>query len=657
MQGGDVFDYIKKVTSDIGLDGSDAKSMTNFMTDFNKLDIKGPDVYDHVFGKLQDCKTMQIGFDTSIVKRTFGDTKTFVNVLFDKFKEEGINVNKAKFYNLINQAAWENSSGNRGAIDVISLPDVKSSAENVEAINKVLKDVLGDSTVSKGHTVIGVLNAPMKFTKTVKEIITSFNPKWDFGLLYMPIFKKGLILHNELTNKDYQINNIKQDVPLSEFKPLLNNQAAKKMVDKEKEIIDAQYEEIEESLKQLEWERLFETDNLPAVINKGNTLPAVVNKGNTLPAVVNKGNTLPAVVNKGNTLPAVVNKGNTLPATTNKGNTLPAVVNNNGGGLPTTTGNNLPVPVGNREVVLKQQGEIIKREQKELQAYQQGDVNCTVFYSPAVDNQMAMAFSSPFNVVCVNPKVAENNENGVDRPLFKKGLFKFYTFKTDKSNQKEFTEYLRKQMKDSVMKTYEIIKFAALNYQILKEEDGKLMVGDKAQNTSIPALGNFTPQEFCDIFNGDKDAYEFYKAEYAGDSTSTESQQPQNGQENGQENTQQTSQQNSQENTQQRNLPSPNQSQQQSGQQGNSQSNQNQTTQPQNNGGNNVTNNNTQTNQQQSSNGSDTQSQSNQQQPKSNNNTNQQNKQGNGKKSLKWYQSSGIGLKARKTKVSTLMTR
>ena len=298
------------------------------------------------------------------------------------------------------------------------------------------------------------------------------------------------------------------------------------MVDKEKEIIDAQYEEIEESLKQLEWERLFETDNLPAVVNKGNTLPAVVNKGNTLPSVVNK--------------------GNTLPTTTNKGNTLPAVVNNNGGGLPTTTGNNLPVPVGNREVVLKQQGEIIKREQKELQAYQQGDVNCTVFYSPAVDNQMAMAFSSPFNVVCVNPKVAENNENGVDRPLFKKGLFKFYTFKTDKSNQKEFTEYLRKQMKDSVMKTYEIIKFAALNYQILKEEDGKLMVGDKAQNTSIPALGNFTPQEFCDIFNGDKDAYEFYKAEYAGGSTSTESQQPQNGQENGQENTQQTSQQNSQ---------------------------------------------------------------------------------------------------------------
>ena len=647
--GGDVFDYIKKVTSDIGLDGSDAKSMTNFMTDFNKLDIKGPDVYDHVFGKLQDCKTMQIGFDTSIVKRTFGDTKTFVNVLFDKFKEEGINVNKAKFYNLINQAAWENSSGNRGAIDVISLPDVKSSAENVEAINKVLKDVLGDSTVSKGHTVIGVLNAPMKFTKTVKEIITSFNPKWNFGLLYMPIFKKGLILHNELTNKDYQINNIKQDVPLSEFKPLLNNQAAKKMVDKEKEIIDAQYEEIEESLKQLEWERLFETDNLPAVINKGNTLPAVVNKGNTLPAVVNKGNTLPAVVNKGNTLPAVVNKGNTLPATTNKGNTLPAVVNNNGGGLPTTTGNNLPVPVGNREVVLKQQGEIIKREQKELQAYQQGDVNCTVFYSPAVDNQMAMAFSSPFNVVCVNPKVAENNENGVDRPLFKKGLFKFYTFKTDKSNQKEFTEYLRKQMKDSVMKTYEIIKFAALNYQILKEEDGKLMVGDKAQNTSIPALGNFTPQEFCDIFNGDKDAYEFYKAEYAGGSTSTESQQPQNGQENGQENTQQTSQQNSQENTQQRNLPSPNQSQQQSGQnQGNSQSNQNQTTQPQNNGGNNVTNNNTQTNQQQSSNGSDTQSQSNQQQPKSNNNTNQQNKQGNGKKSLKWYQKFCNWIKSKK---------
>ena len=646
--GGDVFDYIKKVTSDIGLDGSDAKSMTNFMTDFNKLDIKGPDVYDHVFGKLQDCKTMQIGFDTSIVKRTFGDTKTFVNVLFDKFKEEGINVNKAKFYNLINQAAWENSSGNRGTIDVISLPDVKSSAENVEAINKVLKDVLGDSTVSKGHTVIGVLNAPMKFTKTVKEIITSFNPKWDFGLLYMPIFKKGLILHNELTNKDYQINNIKQDVPLSEFKPLLNNQAAKKMVDKEKEIIDAQYEEIEESLKQLEWERLFETDNLPAVINKGNTLPAVVNKGNTLPAVVNKGNTLPAVVNKGNTLPAVVNKSNTLPATTNKGNTLPAVVNNNGGGLPTTTGNNLPFPVGNREVALKQQGEIIKREQKELQAYQQGDVNCTVFYSPAVDNQMAMAFSSPFNVVCVNPKVAENNENGVDRPLFKKGLFKFYTFKTDKSNQKEFTEYLRKQMKDSVMKTYEIIKFAALNYQILKEEDGKLMVGDKAQNTSIPALGNFTPQEFCDIFNGDKDAYEFYKAEYAGGSTSTESQQPQNGQENGQENTQQTSQQNSQENTQQRNLPSPNQSQQQSGQnQGNSQSNQNQTTQPQNNGGNNVTNNNTQTNQQQPSNGSDTQSQSNQQ-PKSNNNTNQQNKQGNGKKTLKWYQKFWNWIKGKK---------
>ena len=620
--GGDVFDYIKKVTSDIGLDGSDAKSMTNFMTNFNKLDIKGPDVYDHVFGKLQDCKTMQIGFDTSIVKRTFGDTKTFINVLFDKFKEEGINVNKAKFYNLINQAAWENSSGNRGAIDVISLPDVKSSAENVEAINKVLKDVLGDSTVSKGHTVIGVLNAPMKFTKTVKEIITSFNPKWNFGLLYMPIFKKGLILHNELTNKDYQINNIKQDVPLSEFKPLLNNQAAAKMVDKEKEIIDAQYEEIKESLKQLEWERLFETDNLPAVINKGNTLPAVVNKGNTLPDVVNKGNTLPAVVNK----------GNTLPATTNKGNTLPAVVNNNGGGLPTTTGNNLPVPVGNREVVLKQQGEIIKREQKELQAYQQGDVNCTVFYSPAVDNQMAMAFSSPFNVVCVNPKVAENNENGINRPLFKKGLFKFYTFKTDKSNQKEFTEYLRKQMKDSVLKTYEIIKFAALNYQILKEEDGKLMVGDKAQNTSIPALGNFTPQEFCDIFNGDKDAYEFYKAEYAGGSTSTETQQPQNGQENGQKNTQQASQQNNQENTQQRN----------------SQSNQNQTTQPQNNGGNNVTNNNTQTNQQQSSNGSDTQSQSNQQQPKSNNNTNQQNKQGNGKKSLKWYQKFWNWIKGKK---------
>lgn len=620
--GGDVFDYIKKVTSDIGLDGSDAKSMTNFMTNFNKLDIKGPDVYDHVFGKLQDCKTMQIGFDTSIVKRTFGDTKTFINVLFDKFKEEGINVNKAKFYNLINQAAWENSSGNRGAIDVISLPDIKSSAENVEAINKVLKDVLGDSTVSKGHTVIGVLNAPMKFTKTVKEIITSFNPKWNFGLLYMPIFKKGLILHNELTNKDYQINNIKQDVPLSEFKPLLNNQAAAKMVDKEKEIIDAQYEEIKESLKQLEWERLFETDNLPAVINKGNTLPAVVNKGNTLPDVVNKGNTLPAVVNK----------GNTLPATTNKGNTLPAVVNNNGGGLPTTTGNNLPVPVGNREVVLKQQGEIIKREQKELQAYQQGDVNCTVFYSPAVDNQMAMAFSSPFNVVCVNPKVAENNENGINRPLFKKGLFKFYTFKTDKSNQKEFTEYLRKQMKDSVLKTYEIIKFAALNYQILKEEDGKLMVGDKAQNTSIPALGNFTPQEFCDIFNGDKDAYEFYKAEYAGGSTSTETQQPQNGQENGQKNTQQASQQNNQENTQQRN----------------SQSNQNQTTQPQNNGGNNVTNNNTQTNQQQSSNGSDTQSQSNQQQPKSNNNTNQQNKQGNGKKSLKWYQKFWNWIKGKK---------
>ena len=613
--GGDVFDYIKKVTSDIGLDGSDAKSMTNFMTDFNKLDIKGPDVYDHVFGKLQDCKTMQIGFDTSIVKRTFGDTKTFVNVLFDKFKEEGINVNKAKFYNLINQAAWENSSGNRGAIDVISLPDVKSSAENVEAINKVLKDVLGDSTVSKGHTVIGVLNAPMKFTKTVKEIITSFNPKWDFGLLYMPIFKKGLILHNELTNKDYQINNIKQDVPLSEFNPLLNNQAAKKMVGKEKEIIDAQYEEIKESLKQLEWERLFETDNLPAVINKGNTLQAVVNKDNTLPSVVNK--------------------GNTLPATTNKGNSLPAVVNNNGGGLPTTTGNNLPVPVGNREVVLKQQGEIIKREQKELQAYQQGDVNCTVFYSPAVDNQMAMAFSSPFNVVCVNPKVAENNENGVDRPLFKKGLFKFYTFKTDKSNQKEFTEYLRKQMKDSVMKTYEIIKFAALNYQILKEEDGKLMVGNKAQNTSIPALGNFTPQEFCDIFNGDKDAYEFYKAEYA--VGYTETQQPKNNQQNGQRNDQQN------------NLSSPNQSQPQSERpQGNSQSNQNQTTQPQNNGRNSVTNNNTQTNQRQSSNGSNTQSQSNQHQPQLNNNKNQQNKQGNGKKSLKWYQKFWNWIKGKK---------
>ena len=613
--GGDVFDYIKKVTSDIGLDGSDAKSMTNFMTDFNKLDIKGPDVYDHVFGKLQDCKTMQIGFDTSIVKRTFGDTKTFVNVLFDKFKEEGINVNKAKFYNLINQAAWENSSGNRGAIDVISLPDVKSSAENVEAINKVLKEVLGDSTVSKGHTVIGVLNAPMKFTKTVKEIITSFNPKWDFGLLYMPIFKKGLILHNELTNKDYQINNIKQDVPLSEFKPLLNNQDAKKMVGKEKEIIDAQYEEIEESLKQLEWEKLFETDNLPAVVNKGNTLQAVVNKGNTLPSVVNK--------------------GNTLPATTNKGNTLPAVVNNNGGGLPTTTGNNLPVPVGNREVVLKQQGEIIKREQKELQAYQQGDVNCTVFYSPAVDNQMAMAFSSPFNVVCVNPKVAENNENGVDRPLFKKGLFKFYTFKTDKSNQKEFTEYLRKQMKDSVMKTYEIIKFAALNYQILKEEDGKLMVGNKAQNTSIPALGNFTPQEFCDIFNGDKDAYEFYKAEYA--VGYTETQQPKNNQQNGQRNDQQN------------NLSSPNQSQPQSERpQGNSQSNQNQTTQPQNNGRNSVTNNNTQTNQRQSSNGSNTQSQSNQHQPQLNNNKNQQNKQGNGKKPLKWYQKFWNWIKGKK---------
>lgn len=602
--GGDVFDYIKKVTSDIGLDGSDAKSMTNFMTDFNKLDIKGPDVYDHVFGKLQDCKTMQIGFDTSIVKRTFGDTKTFVNVLFDKFKEEGINVNKAKFYNLINQAAWENSSGNRGAIDVISLPDVKSSAENVEAINKVLKEVLGDSTVSKGHTVIGVLNAPMKFTKTVKEIITSFNPKWDFGLLYMPIFKKGLILHNELTNKDYQINNIKQDVPLSEFKPLLNNQAAKKMVDKEKEIIDAQYEEIEESLKQLEWKRLFETEKT-------------------------------AVINKGNTLPAVVNKGNTLPATTNKRNTLPAVVNNNGGGLPTTTGNNLPVPVGNREVVFKQQGEIIKREQKELQAYQQGDVNCTVFYSPAVNNQMAMAFSSPFNVVCVNPKVAENNENGIDRPLFKKGLFKFYTFKTDKSNQKEFTEYLRKQMKDSVMKTYEIIKFAALNYQILKEEDGKLMVGGKAQNTSITALGNFTPQEFCDIFNGDKDAYEFYKAEYA--VGYTETQQPKNNQQNGQRNDQQN------------NLSSPNQSQPQSERpQGNSQSNQNQTTQPQNNGRNSVTNNNTQTNQRQSSNGSNTQSQSNQHQPQLNNNKNQQNKQGNGKKPLKWYQKFWNWIKGKK---------
>ena len=637
--GGNVFDYIKKVTSDIGLDGTDAKSMTNFMTDFNKLDIKGPDVYDHVFGKLQDCKTMQIGFDTSIVKRTFGDTKTFVNVLFDKFKEEGINVNKAKFYNLINQAAWENSAGNRGAIDVISLPDVKASAENVEAINTVLKDVLGDNTVSKGHTVIGVLNAPMKFTKTVKEIITSFNPKWNFGLLYMPIFKKGLILHNELTNKDYQINNIKQDVPLSEFKPLLNNQAAKKMVDKEKEIIDAQYEEIEESLKQLEWERLFETDNLPAVVNQRNTLPAVVNQKNTLPAVVNN--------------------GNTLPATTNQRNTLPAVVKNDGGSLPATTGNNLPVPAGNKEVVLKQQGEIIKREQKELQAYQQGDVNCTVFYSPAVDNQMAMAFSSPFNVVCVNPKVAENNEDGVSKPLFKKGLFKYYTFKTDKSNQKEFTEYLRKQMKDSVMKTYEIIKFAALNYQILKEKDGKLIVGDKAQNTSIPTLGNFTPQEFCDIFNGDKDAYEFYKAEYAGGSTNL--QQPQNGQENGQENTQQISQQNNQkntqqisqqnnqENTQQTNPSSPNQSQAQSEQQPkNSQSNQNQNTQPQNNGGNITTNNNTQTNRQKSSNGSNTQSQSNQQQSQPNNNTNQQNKQGNGKKPLKWYQKFWNWIKGKK---------
>lgn len=618
--GGNVFDYIKKVTSDIGLDGSDAKSMTNFMKDFNELDIKGPDVYDHVFGKLQDCKTMQIGFDTSIVKQTFGDTKTFVNVLFDKFKEEGINVNQAKFYNLINQAAWENSAGNQGAIDVLSLPDVKASAENVEAINNVLKDVLGDSTVSKGHTVIGVLNAPMKFTKTVKEIITSFNPKWDFGLLYMPIFKKGLILHNELTNKDYQINNIKQDVPLSEFKPLLNNQAAKKMVDKEKEIIDAEYDEVKESLKQLEWERLFETDNLPAVINKGNTLPAVTKKGNTSPTVVNK--------------------GNTLPATTNKGNTLPAVVNNDGGGLPATTGNNLPVPVGNREVVLKQQREIIKRELEELQAYQQGNVNCTVFYSPAVDNQMAMAFSSPFNVVCVNPKVAENNENGVNKPLFKKGLFKFYTFKTDKSNQKEFAEYLRKQMKDSVMKTYEIIKFAALNYQILKEENGKLTVGDKAQNTSIPALGNFTPQEFCDIFNGDKDAYEFYKAEYADGYTST--QQPQNDQ--------QTIQQNGQGNVQQNNLSSSNQSQPQSEHpQGNSQSNQNQTTQPQNNGGNSVTNNNTKTNRQQSSNGSTTQSQSNQQYPqKSNNNTNQQNNQGNGKKSLKWYQKFWNWIKGKK---------
>ena len=270
-----------------------------------------------------------------------------------------------------------------------------------------------------------------------------------------------------------------------------------------------------------------------------------------------------------------------------------------------------------------------------LQAYQQGNVNCTVFYSPAVDNQMAMAFSSPFNVVCVNPKVAENNENGVDRPLFKKGLFKFYTFKTDKSNQKEFTEYLRKQMKDSVMKTYEIIKFAALNYQILKEEDGKLMVGDKAQNTSIPALGNFTPQEFCDIFNGDKDAYEFYKAEYA--VGYTETQQPKNNQQNGQRNDQQN------------NLSSPNQSQPQSERpQGNSQSNQNQTTQPQNNGRNSVTNNNTQTNQRQSSNGSNTQSQSNQHQPQLNNNKNQQNKQGNGKKSLKWYQKFWNWIKGKK---------
>lgn len=595
--GSKVAQYIPKVTKELGLDNAGQKAMTKFMQGFNNLTITGEDVYSKVFGQLKGCKTLQIGVDTNVVKRTFGGTKKFLEYLYDELKSAGVDVTNSDEYSLINQAAFDASGGNRGVIDCFSLEGVKATKENIVAVNKVLWDVVKKAPQKM---YAGVLNSPENFVKKIVEPVKSFITNFD--LLYTPRYKKekpkdastggqdssegggiivpplvkdgsqggevvvvpedgglaptdtaialtttpiieGDFLHNNVTNLDYPLTELRL-VPYNEVKTLLPSlgelvqknakvewgaaeasknaivesfQTAKRIAD---EIIRKQFgdhflnEEYVEGGDGFDSYEIMDDDG--KTDGSANSNQNVITDNNAYETITNFNLEKEHLKNlmKGN-FNVVVMYGSVNPVNgeqqqgngqNNQKQTLsesaPVDTQQPQGGQTTAM-----VPVNSQQPKGQStDNALVKTPNNQVEATKKGEVAKT-------NNNIVplIAFSPIFGRVGVNPKIVGNNI----QEFLHKGMFEHYTFKA--KNQESYTKCMRTLMANTVLQTYEVIKFTGTYWKVLScGDDNMICPGENPpQGGCDPLLCNFTVEEFCGIHSGRTDAFPFYDAKYA----------------------------------------------------------------------------------------------------------------------------------------------
>lgn len=463
-QGKSLSDYASSVTSDTGMDDESAKNLSDFMTKFDNTPIDG-NVYDNIDHKLDGVHDIQLYFDSTGFKNAFNGREGFVPYLVKRLAEEGVNIDNATYYNLVNHDSWVETGTQQGAVDCVSLNGVENTPENQEILDKVIKEI-SDKSAEFGakNSHLGILNT----LPEAPEVVPEFVPEPPAGVLYMPVntspkpkdeesptpppppTKGGrpirrvpqlpeMVLHDVEKNVDYALDKILIDVPFSACADIMPMTDVNNMLNVEVKTIKEKAAEIRESKRH---QRYMKTLGL-------------TNNWNFL---------------------------NEEDETSSSSN----------------------------EDVDKKNEEVIRRESNLISFISQGKFTVTAFTfkdKKRYGDKPAIIFCPYYSMVGISKAVTGNERHNI---FPYKNLFQHYTIRTVKEKQPQLRSLLTTLMYDSVLKTYEVIKFTGDKWDLVKIQKGQMYPTDHSPKGEIKMLGFLTTKEFCAVHNNAIDPYLLY---------------------------------------------------------------------------------------------------------------------------------------------------
>lgn len=457
-QGKGIDDYIQEVANNqTHLDAESAQNLAKFMKDFDKGTIDHNFSYENTLEhQLHGVKTIQIYWDESDFKNNFNGREGLVPYIAKRLGEEGIPMDNqnVNYYNILNKASWDATHGQGGAVDCLSL-NIENTPENQEIVQKILDEVKQQPEFGRENGHIGILNAVEKpeipEPEPVVEPEVHPTPNFVDGMLYSPYYQPVDDGSEDDKEQGGGGNNGGTTPPQQIPGMVLHD------VEKDK---DYPIHKILVNVKMTACDDIMPMTDLQKMLKIEQT--TLQQRATEIKERLN----IKLEDYVWNSLFEDEEVEHSEDASSNQD---------------------------------RQTEENIKKEQNLIAYVSQGKFTITTFISndDPFNGRPIAIFCPYYCMFAVAKEIAQGRPN-----IFPfKNLFHHYTVRCQKEKESELKKLLSNIMYDSVLRTYEVIKFTGHKWNLVEEKNRQLYPTSNSPKGEIKMLGFLTVPEFCAVYN------------------------------------------------------------------------------------------------------------------------------------------------------------